>query len=153
MIYQNIKNQLNDYYFTKLPKIAESIKQNVYSTMEEYDKENPNLNSYQLKAKLYEVITDNLQIKIFNEIPFFFETGALVAFSDGLYSRGAIHANGWLYERNRHLFIDIDPEAYTRHRQSFQLYNQSSLYADMMHLGLPFISHPPSVKVFSNSYS
>ena len=50
-----------------------------------------------------------------------------------------IHANGWLYLRNSHLFADIDPHAFQIYRQnSFsRLYAQTAFYVDMMHMGLP----------------
>ena len=137
MSYEHIRDELNHYYFTKLPDIAESIRQNVYNSMDDYAKRNPDMNAYNLKAKLYETITNAIKPVIFPDIPFFFETGALVAFSDGRYNRGAQHANGWLYNRNHHLFCDIDPYGYDMYRKHSHLYLQCGTYADMMHQGLP----------------
>ena len=137
MSYEHLRDELNHYYFTKLPDIAEGIRQNVYNSMDDYAKRNPDMNAYNLKAKLYETITNAIKPVIFPDIPFFFETGALVAFSDGRYDRGAQHANGWLYNRNRHLFCDIDPYGYEMYRKHWHLYVQCGTYADMMHQGLP----------------
>lgn len=139
MAYETIKNELNTYYFNELPKSAEAIRANVFSRMDSYVEEHPNESSYRLKAKLYESIADEIAPVIFPDLPFFFETGALVAFSDGNYGRGATHANGWLYLRNMHLFRDIDPYAYELYRshKAAGLYIQSGKYADMLHLGLP----------------
>lgn len=139
MSYDRIRNRLNDFYFNTLPDMAENVRIRVYGIMDEYDKKHSNENSYRLKAKLYEVISDTVEPVVFDEIPFFFETGALVAFSDGKYCRGANHANGWLYLRNQHLFSDVDPRAmelYKAHAKH-ELYVQSGIYADMMHVGLP----------------
>jgi len=139
MLYSQIRNQLNRYYFEELPFIAEAIREKVFHTMDEYAENHPDKNAYQLKSKQYEVISENVQLCLFPELPFFFETGALVARSDGKYCRGAIHANGWLYLRNEHIFRDIDPygyDLYMKQRNS-GLYTQCGIYSDMMHQGLP----------------
>lgn len=139
MRYNKIRNELNEYYFEHLPKIAENIRKNVFTKLDAYDKEHPNENAYKLKIKQYEVIVDNLQPFLFEDIPFFFETGALVAWSDGRYDRGTTHANAWLYLRNAHFFEDVDPYAYKLYKNHLNngLYYQCGIYADMMHQGLP----------------
>ncbi len=45
--------------------------------MDEYAKEHPSDSSYKMKAKLYESIADEIEPILFEDIPFFFETGAL----------------------------------------------------------------------------
>ena len=136
--YDNIRKILKDFYFGPLTEKASNIKEEVYKKMDEYAEKNPDATSYHLKSKLYEAIVDSIDPVIFPDIPYFFETSALVAFSDGKYNRGITHANGWLYERNNHLFIDVDPKAYEIYRgQWSQLYVQCGTYTDMLHLGLP----------------
>ena len=137
--YDNIRKTLTEYYFGPLDENAKKFKDKVYGIMDEYAEKNPDATSYQQKSKLYEVISDEFEPVIFPEIPFFFETGVLTAFCDGHYRRGGVqHANGWLYVRNEHRFIDIDPKAYEIWKgQSGNLYVQCGTYADMMHLGLP----------------
>jgi hypothetical protein len=139
MSYTEIRNQLNKYYFQKLPDIAESIRKNTFEKLDKYAENNPYDNAYKMKSMQYETIVDEIKVKLFDDIPFFFETGALVAWCDGRYDRGAMHANGWLYLRNSHIFEDIDPYAYDLYNK--QVYNslfaQCGIYADMMHQGLP----------------
>lgn len=139
MPYNKIRDQLNTYYFQELPSIAEGIKTKVFSVMDEYAAQNPEKNAYQLKRKQYEVIAEQAQLRLFPDLPFFFETGALVAHSDGKYCRGAIHANGWLYLRNEHLFRDLDPYGYDLYltQRANGLYTQCGIFSDMMHQGLP----------------
>ena len=139
MIYEQIRKRLYSYYTEELDGIAKGIKERVFSEMDSYDSKNPGLSTYKLKSALYEKIVDAVKPKLFPDIPFYFETGALCAFSDGKFNRGMIHANGWLYLRNSHLFADIDPHAFQIYRQnSFsRLYAQTAFYVDMMHMGLP----------------
>lgn len=139
MSYDSIRETLQNYYFDCLPEIAERIRVKVYTAMDEYAREHKGLSAYRLKAKLYETIAETVEPRIFADIPYFFETGALVAYCDGSFNRGADHANGWLYVRNRHLFSDIDPHAlqvYNAQKRN-GLYAQCGIYTDMLHLGLP----------------
>ncbi len=136
-MYEEIKNTLYQYYFEDLPQMVENFRIKVSSIMDEYAKNHPNENSYQLKSKLYEVIADNFTPVIFDDIPFAFETGALNAWCDGFYSRGGEHANGWLVHRNMHLYKDIDPENYNLYQKFMSYYTQCGQFADYMHLGIP----------------
>ena len=138
-IYDNIRKTLKEFYFGPLNESAQKLKDEVYAIMDDFAEKNPDATSYQQKSKLYEAISDGIEPVIFPEIPFFFETGALTAFCDGTYRRAGIyHANGWLYEKNQHRFIDVDPKAHEMWRNQWsQLYVQCGIYVDMMHLGLP----------------
>ena len=140
MSYNAIRNELNDYYFKKLPTIAGEIKEAAFERLDAYAAEHENECSYKLKTKQYEVITDLVRPVLFDDIPFFFETGVLTAFCDGCYLRGGfIHANGWLFMRNEHLFKDVDPygfNIYCKHTYH-GLYVQCGPYTDRLHLGLP----------------
>ena len=111
MSYTEIRNQLNDYYFKSLPQIAEEIRKNTYEKLDKYAQLNPHDNAYKMKIMQYETIANELKPRLFKDLPFFFETGALVAWCDGRYDRGAEHANGWLYRRNTHIYEDMDPYA------------------------------------------
>lgn len=109
MLYGRIKSTLNDFYINVLPDMAKGVSERVFARMDEYDSKHPNESSYRLKSRLYDTIAGELTPVIFDDIPFFFETGALLAFSDGKFNRGGmIHANGWLYLRNEHLFREVD---------------------------------------------
>ena len=140
MVYSRIKNTLNDFYVNTLPTLAKGISARVFALMDAYDAEHPGESSYRLKARLYEAIAEEITPVIFEDIPFFFETGALIAFSDGKFNRGGtIHANGWLYLRNEHIFKEVDPHAYEVYRKNFdsRLYSQTGTFVDIMHIGLP----------------
>ena len=139
MPYEILRARLSSFYREKLPKMAEEMKERVYARMDAYAEAHPDESAYLLKAALYRTITEEMTPVLFEGIPYYFETGALTAFSDGKFNRGGHHANGWLYERNMHRFIDVDPAAYERYRrESGTLYPQTGLYVDMMHAGLPF---------------
>lgn len=140
MIYKRIKDTLTDFYINELPNMAKGISERVFARMDSYDAEHPGESSYRLKARLYEAIADEITPVIFDDIPYFFETGALLAFSDGKFNRGGlIHANGWLYLRNEHIFKDADPHAYEIYQRNgaARLYAQTGTYVDIMHVGLP----------------
>ena len=139
MQYENIRTKLNDFYFNELTSQAERIQKTVFEKMDEYDKAHPNQSVYQLKAKLYESIAEEITPTLFPDIPFYFETGALRAHSDGKFNRGGLHANGWLYLRNEHLFKDFDPQAFEAYFDDLSagVYTQTGHYVDIMHFGLP----------------
>ena len=139
-MYGKIRGILTDYYFNTLTGSAKRLADRVFSRMDEYYSSNPEESSYKMKAKLYETIVDGLEPTVFDDIPFYFETGGLVAFSDGKFNRGGInHANGWLYLRREHLFRDVDPHAYDVYRinRASALLGQTGSFVDMMHIGLP----------------
>ena len=139
MAYEALRARLTAYYFDELPAIAEDIRVRVYARMEAYRAAHPEESAYLLKAELYRAIADEVRPRLFEGLPYFCETGALVALSDGKFNRGAAHANGWLYETLKHRFIEADPEGYERYRRaSGTLFPQTGLYVDMMHAGLPF---------------
>jgi len=139
MSYTEIRNQLNDYYFKSLPQIAEEIRKNTYEKLDKYAQLNPHDNAYMMKIMQYETIANEIKPRLFKDLPFFFETGALVAWCDGRYDRGAEHANGWLYRRNTHIYEDMDPYAYAMYNNQLKngLYFQCGIFSDMMHQGLP----------------
>lgn len=69
------------------------------------------------KMLQYDVITEEFDPVIFRHVPFFYETGVLTALSDGARkakNHGFVQANGWVYERNKHLFIDQDEALYEK---------------------------------------
>ena len=62
MSYNAIRKELKDFYFGQLNDMAENVRKIVYEKMDSYDKENPNENSYKLKAKQYEVAFGNTHV-------------------------------------------------------------------------------------------
>ena len=138
MAYEAERAALKDFYFGELPARAARIRERVYAKMDDFAAKHPDMSAYGLKAELYRAIADEIEPTVFAGVPYFFETGALVAYSDGKFNRGGIHANGWLYEHNKQIFIDADPALYERYRRDMgSFFPQTGLYADMMHAGLP----------------
>ena len=139
MPYEAERVALKEFYFGELPERASRIRERVYEKMEIYAAAHPDMSAYGLKAELYRVIAEAIEPQVFPGIPYFFETGALVAYSDGKFNRGGMHANGWLYEHNKHIFADADPALYERYRRDMgSFFPQTGIYVDMMHAGLPF---------------
>lgn len=135
--YEAIKSELYEYYFERLPQKVEKLRQTVFGIMDRYAAGHPAASSYFLKAKLYDVIAENIEPGMLPDIPFAFETGALLATCDGRFNRGGEHANGWLIHRNRHLYEDHDPETYAEYNRIHEYFAQTGVFADFMHLGIP----------------
>jgi len=139
MSYESIKKALTEFYFGELPEKVKRIKERVFAEMNEYDAANQGASSYKLKSELYRRIAEAVEPTFIEDVPFFFETGSLMAVSDGRYNRGAVSANAWLYLRNEHIFRDFDPKAYDIYVQNKAdgLYSQVGSFVDMMHQGIP----------------
>ncbi len=138
-MYDNIRSTLCDFYFTDLPTRAERVRQRVYREMDAYAAQHPDASAYELKAHQYACIAEAAEPVILPGIPFCFETGALVAFSDGRFNRGAEHANGWLFHKNLCLYEEADPHAFKvyRRQKDERFYAQGGVYSDFMHKGIP----------------
>ena len=87
------------------------------------------------KLLQYEVISENFQPKIFPSTPFYYEMGVVTSLCDG--ARRAkghdfVQANGWVFEKNRHRFIDQDKELFERRaaHSREKLYNICGNYND-----------------------
>ncbi|MBQ3505295.1 MAG: hypothetical protein IJA89_00815 [Clostridia bacterium] len=139
MIYEKIRKDLKAFYFDELPDCVEKMRARVFAKMDEYDAANPNQNAFVLKAKLYETIAEEIEPRFFDDVPFYCETSSLVPLCDGGFNRGAVHANGWLFIRNRHLFQDLDTDLFDQMRKGItkDLYGVTQTYIDNMHIGLP----------------
>ncbi len=140
MEYKLVKEILNDYYLNQAPVNAQKLQEKCYSYLDKMFDENPTLNNYELKAKQYECIADNFEPILFDDVPFYFETGALHPYSDGHYLRGMRHANGWLIERNRHIPETENPKMYKSHLANVeeQLICSNDIYMDLEHFRLPY---------------
>lgn len=136
MIYQKIRDELTAYYFDELPALVDQKREQVYAEMDAFDEAHPDSSSYFLKSKLYDVLAESVTPRFFDDLPFCFELGTLMPRCDGLYYRGGNHANGWLMERNKHLYEDNDPENYAEYRK-YGFFAQCGIFADFMHMGIP----------------
>jgi hypothetical protein len=112
MDYTIIKEKLNKYYIEIAPNSAIVLKEECYKALDEWYDNGDALSSYELKAMQYRCIADKITPVIFEDVPFYFETGALHPYSDGCYDRGSsdhgvfIHANGWAVQKRWHLYND-----------------------------------------------
>jgi formate C-acetyltransferase len=85
----------------------ENYKNPLWDIMDEYTAAHPGLSAVQLKAAQYEIIAENFRPVIFKNSPFYSEMGVKVAESDGV---PPFNAGSWLFNRNAHLFRDVNPE-------------------------------------------
>ena len=134
-----LRAALTDYYMHDLADSVERLRVDVYKKLDEYDKKNPGLNAYRLKAVQYKTIADSFEPHLFDHMPFYFETGAMASRGDGHYARGGRHANGWLYERNLHLFNDRFPEESDKFKKasSDRLFLTCGPFIDLEHTPIP----------------
>ena len=69
------------------------------------------MSAYDMKVLQYKTITDIMNPVLFENAPFYYETGIIPGFSDGARGyHGNKHIGGWTYWKNCHKFIDQDPE-------------------------------------------
>lgn len=114
MKYKKLREELIDFYWNKVNLMAKDFCEKCTQVLEEsYD---DGMTSYQAKALQYLTIADMCQPVLFQNIPFYYELGTMANICDGAgeFRDGHVHAGGWLYRKNKHMFIDQDPEAYER---------------------------------------
>ncbi len=88
------------------------------------------------KLLQYDVICEQFEPVVFRYNPYFYETGVLTSLSDGAFDAKGhrfIQANGWTYQRNKHLFEKQDPALYnlTKTQKKEQLYLICGPYNDI----------------------
>ena len=69
-VYENIKSELAKYYFEELPNLADEHRAKVFEEMDKFAEQHEGASSYFLKAKMYDVIAENVNPQIFADIPF-----------------------------------------------------------------------------------
>ncbi|MBE7025985.1 MAG: hypothetical protein E7410_00245 [Ruminococcaceae bacterium] len=111
----NLRKELGSFYLSGDAQRAKSFADKCFEIMEKRYKESMSVTEQKLLQ--YDVITEEFDPVIFRNAPYFYETGVLTSLSDG--ARGAkghsfVHANGWVYKRNEHLFAEQDEELYER---------------------------------------
>lgn len=110
-----IRKELYGYYLSGEIENIKNFSRHCFAKMDEGFREG--MTVAQQKMLQYDVITEEFQPILFPSLPYFFETGVLAPLSDGRRDSkayGFIHANGWVYERNKHRFIDQDEALYER---------------------------------------
>lgn len=109
MKYNDLRNELKSYYLKQSIKNAEKRLKEASERLDAlYD---ARMSSYEMKALQYDVISDIIEPVLFQDLPFYYETGIVPGCSDGARNfRGYKNAGGWTYWKNQHLFIDQDKE-------------------------------------------
>lgn len=114
-MFANLRNELYDFYLHGDAERSKSFAEKCFAIMDERAK--PNMSVVSQKLLQYDVITENFEPKIFPHSPFFYETSVLTSLSDGCrYAKGYdfVQANGWVHQRNAHLFIEQDPKLFEK---------------------------------------
>ncbi len=117
-MFDNTRKELYDYYLHGDAERSKAFAEKCFAIMEERFEDRMTVTAQKLLQ--YDVITEEFEPKLFRHAPFFYETGVLTSLSDGYRKakgHSFIQANGWVYERNKHLFTEQDEELYQR-RQS-----------------------------------
>lgn len=145
MDYKTLRNDLTDYYMHDLADSVETLRVKVYEKLDDFDQNNPGLNAYQLKAAQYKTIAETIEPKLFDHMPFYYETKAITPAGDGTYMRRGRHANGWLFDRNIPLVEERFPEEHKLFRQNHSdlLYLTCGPFFDIEHTPIPM------TKIFS----
>ena len=112
-MFDDLRNELCDFYLHEDVERAKEFAERCFSIMD--DRANDDMTITEQKLLQYDIISENFEPIIFRNLPFFYETGVLTSLSDGARKakgQGFIQANGWVYNRNSHLFIEQDEELY-----------------------------------------
>lgn len=109
MKFDDLREELRNYYSEDSFQIAEKklkIGTDILDSMYM-----DGMSSYEMKRMQYNVIADIIDPVLFENSPFYYETGVVPGYSDGARNfRGYKNIGGWTYERNRHEFTDQDKE-------------------------------------------
>ena len=113
MNYEPLKQELYDFYLHGDAERAKSFAEVCFAKMDA--RFVPDMSVTAQKCLQYDVICEEFTPVLFPHCPFFYETGVLTSLSDGAYvakGHGFYQANGWVYQRNEHLFREQDPDLY-----------------------------------------
>lgn len=131
---EKMKNELYGFYLQDDAQRAKAFAEHCFAIMDSRFEEGMSVTAQKLLQ--YEVIAEEFTPVVFRHNPFYFETGVLTSRSDGARTAkpyGFLQANGWVYERNKHLFIEQDEELYARRTAQLkeQLYLICGPYNDV----------------------
>ena len=117
MKYNELRNEIKNYYSkTSYENAKKYLEVGTKKLDELYDK---SMSAYDMKVLQYKTITDIMKPVLFENAPFYFETGIIPGFSDGARDyRGNKHIGGWTYWRNYHWLIG-DLLGYNEHHKWF----------------------------------
>ncbi len=109
MNYNDLRNELKNYYRNEALTKAKDFAEKCFSVLDKRVADG--MTPTDQKLLQYDVIANELEPVVFKNTPFYFETGALTAMSDGSYwAKGGnfVQAGGWTFCRNQHLFKEQD---------------------------------------------
>jgi len=108
MNYPELRQELKEYYWQVADGRAAEFYQECTALMDATA--SAEMTPLEQKCHQYRTISEQFEPVLFENCPFYFETGTMSAQCDGARSfRGHRHAGGWTYRKNAHLFEDQDP--------------------------------------------
>lgn len=122
MKYNKLRNEIKSYYSTVSYENAKKYLEDGTKKLDELY--NENMSAYDMKVLQYRTIADMIDPVLFENAPFYYETGIIPGFCDGARDyHGNKHIGGWTYRKNFHKFIDQDPELWDlTNRQRSELF-------------------------------
>ena len=109
MKYKELRHELRGYYSKTSYENAKKYLGEGTKILDE--KYNEGMSSYEMKVMQYRTITDMIEPVLFENSPFYYETGIIPGYSDGARQyHDYKHIGGWRYWKNNHKFIDQDRE-------------------------------------------
>ena len=125
MKYDLLREELKQYYWYEADKKADNFADKCFRVLDNSDWKR--MNPYQMKVSQYKTIVDMFEPVIFDNSPFYFETGTMCATCDGSFwwdrfksttdifgDHNHLHPGGWTFKTNRHLFYDQDHELWEK---------------------------------------
>lgn len=106
-MFEELKKELYAFYLHGDAERAKSFADKCFTIMDSRFRDG--MTVLEQKLLQYDVITEEFEPVIFAHTPFFYETGVLTSLSDGARKAkgyGFMQANGWVYNRNEHLFFE-----------------------------------------------
>lgn len=116
MNYQPLRKELKAFYQIdgNIPR-AKAFAEKIFGILDQ--KATDDMSVTRQKMLQQQVITEEFEPILFPHCPFYYETGALVALSDGARpakNSNFFQANAWTYLRNQHNLEDQDPALWAR---------------------------------------
>lgn len=110
-----IRSELYAFYLKGDAERSKAFADKCFSIMDARYRDNMSVTEQKLLQ--YDVITEQFEPVIFRNVPFYFETGVLTSLSDGAApakNYNFTQANGWVYDKNKHLFAEQDAELWKK---------------------------------------
>lgn len=121
-------------YFKRLEQVSYGKDHPIKVLLDQYDAEHPGLNAFELKAVQYEILSENIDVVVFEETPFYFINN--ITRCPGLIGNSCAD---WLYRRNHHIYKDADPEVWRKFnkQQRLRVFLCCGPYTDNVHYTVP----------------